>query len=98
MLGDETLFKRLSKLANLMTKKNVGFSIQRVFVKKKGKTQIHLIKSMSEGQKKALMGFKKSFKIPYDVVDVMAQIKRPLEEITHHDAKVKRFKEMARTL
>ncbi len=29
-------------------------------------------------------------------MDVMAQAKRPMEDTTHHDVSIKRFKEMAR--
>ncbi len=38
----------------------------------KGKTQVHLIKPMNEGQEKVLMSLKKNLKILEDVVDVMA--------------------------
>jgi hypothetical protein len=34
---------------------------------------------MNEGQELALMGLEKSLKIPEDVIDVMAQIKRLME-------------------
>jgi hypothetical protein len=43
-----------------------------------------------------LIGLEKSFKIPEDVMDVMAQTKQPTEDTTHHDTSVKRFKEMAK--
>jgi hypothetical protein len=43
-----------------------------------------------------LIGLEKSFKILKDVVNVMAQTKRSLEDTTHLDTNVKRFKEMAR--
>jgi hypothetical protein len=52
---------------------------------------------MSKGLKKVLMGLERSFKILEDVVDVMAQTKRRMENTIHHDAKVKRFKEMVKT-
>jgi hypothetical protein len=42
------------------------------------------------------MGLERSFKIPEDVIDVMAQTKRPAKDTIHFDASVKRFKEMAR--
>jgi hypothetical protein len=42
------------------------------------------------------MGLERSLKIPEDVMDVMAQTKRPMEDTTHSDASVKRFKEMAK--
>ncbi len=42
------------------------------------------------------MGLERSLQIPEDVIDVMAQTKRPAEDATHLDASVKRFKEMAR--
>jgi hypothetical protein len=42
------------------------------------------------------MGLEKSLKIPDDAMDVMAQTKRPVEDTTHPDASIKRFKEMAR--
>jgi hypothetical protein len=44
------------------------------------------------------MGLESSFKIPRDVVDVMAQIKWPVEDTTYLNANVNRFKEMARIL
>jgi hypothetical protein len=43
------------------------------------------------------MGLEKSLQFPKDAMDVMAQIKRPVEDTTHPNASVKRFKEMART-
>jgi hypothetical protein len=43
------------------------------------------------------MGLERSFKIPEDAIDVMAQIKRPTEDNTHPNAGVKRLKEMVRT-
>jgi hypothetical protein len=58
---------------------------------------VHLIEPINEGRENVLMGLEKSFKIPEDAMDVMAQTKRPTEETTHLDANVKRFKEMART-
>jgi len=51
---------------------------------------------MNEGQEKALMGLEKNFKILKEMMDVMAQNKRPMEDTTHHDTNVKRFKEMAK--
>jgi hypothetical protein len=42
------------------------------------------------------MGLEKSLQIPEDAINVMAQTKRSAEDITHPDASVKRFKEMAR--
>jgi hypothetical protein len=51
---------------------------------------------MDDGWEKALMGFEKSLKILEDVMDVMAQAKRPMVDTTHHDASVKRFKEMTK--
>jgi len=80
----------------LATRESVSSSTQRFFAEEKGKAQEHLIESVSEGQEKALMGLEKSLQIPEDVVDVMAQIKRPVEDTTHPDTSVKRFKEMAR--
>jgi hypothetical protein len=47
---------------------------------------------MSERQKKTLMGLKKNFKIPKDVVNVMAQTKQLLEDTTRSNINVKRFK------
>jgi hypothetical protein len=46
---------------------------------------------------KALMGLERNFKILEDVINVTAQIKRPMENTIHFDAGIKRFKEMART-
>jgi len=57
---------------------------------------VHLIELISEGREKALMGLEKSLQILEDVVDVMAQTKRPVEDTTHPNVSVKRFKEMAR--
>jgi hypothetical protein len=48
---------------------------------------------MSERRRKVL---EKSLKIPKDVMDVMAQTKRLVEDTTHLDVSVKRLKEMAR--
>jgi hypothetical protein len=42
------------------------------------------------------MGFEKNLKILEDVMDVMAQTKQHVEDTTHLDASVKRFKEMVR--
>jgi hypothetical protein len=66
-------------LLALAIKENASFSTRRFSVKEKGKAQIHLIEPMTKGCKKALMGFEKSLKIPKDAIDVMAQIKRPME-------------------
>jgi hypothetical protein len=52
---------------------------------------------MSEGREEALTGLDRSFKIPKDVVNVMAQTKQPGEDIAHLNANVKSFKEMAKT-
>jgi hypothetical protein len=57
---------------------------------------VHLIKPISEGREKALMGLKKSVQFPEDAMDVVAQTKLPAEDTTHPDASIKRFKEMAR--
>jgi hypothetical protein len=81
----------------LATKENASSSIRRFSTEEKGKIQVHLIELISEGREKALMGLEKSLQIPEDVVDVMVQTKRPVEDTTHPDANVKRFKEMART-
>ncbi len=43
------------------------------------------------------MGLERSLKILEDVIDVMAQTKLLAEGTIHHDANVKRFKEMAKT-
>jgi len=51
---------------------------------------------MNEGREKVLMGLENSVKILEEMVDVMAQTKRPMEDTTHPDANVKRFKEMVR--
>jgi len=71
-------------------------STRRFSAEEKGKTQVHLIEPISEGRKNVLMGLEKSLQFPEDAMDVMAQTKRPMEDIIHHDASVKRFKEMAR--
>ncbi len=42
------------------------------------------------------MGLEKSLKIPKDAMGVMAQIKWPVQDTTHPDANIKRFKEMAK--
>jgi hypothetical protein len=83
-------------LSTLTTRENAGSSIRRFSVEEKGKAQVHLIKPMSEGHEKVLMGLEKSLKIPEDAIDVMAQTKRLVEGISHPDTNVKRFKEMAR--
>jgi hypothetical protein len=88
--------KECPNLIALTTKENVGSSARRYSIEKKGKAQVHLIKPMNKGQEKALMGLEKNFKILKEMMDVMAQNKRPMEDTTHHDANVKRFKEMAK--
>ncbi len=40
--------------------------------------------------------FELGLKIPEDVVDVMAQTKQSMEDTTHFNTSVKRFKEMAK--
>jgi hypothetical protein len=57
---------------------------------------VHLIEPINEGQKKALMGLETSLEIPEDAMDVIAQTTRPAQDTTHHNASVKRFKEMVR--
>ncbi len=57
---------------------------------------MHLIEAISEGREKALMGLEKNLQFPEDAMDVMAQAKRPMEDTTHPDVSIKRFKEMAR--
>jgi len=42
------------------------------------------------------MGLERSFKIFEEMMDVMAQTKRLMEDTTHPNANIKRFKEMAR--
>jgi hypothetical protein len=83
-------------LLALATRENAGSFIRRFSAKEKGKAQVHLIKPMNEGCEKALMGLEKSLKIPKDAIDVMTQIKRPVEGTSHLDTIVKRFKEMAK--
>jgi hypothetical protein len=90
--------KECPNLLALATKENMGSSIRRFFAKEKGKTQLHSIEPMNERQKKTLMGLEKNFKIPMNVIDVMAQTKRLVEDTIHLSASVKRFKEMVRTL
>jgi hypothetical protein len=85
-------------LPTLVTRENAGSSTRRFSAKGKGKGQVHLIEPMSEGREKVLMGLERSLKIPEDVIDVMAQTKRPAEDTYHPDASVKRFKKMARAL
>jgi hypothetical protein len=82
----------------LATRENANSSTRRFSVEEKGKVQVHLIESISEGRKKALMGLEKSLQFPEDAMDVMAQTKQPTKNITHPDASVKRFKEMAKAL
>ncbi len=43
------------------------------------------------------MGLEKNFKILEDVVDVMAQIIRSVEDIIHYNRNIKRFQEMLKT-
>jgi len=57
---------------------------------------VYLIELINERQENVLMGLEKSFKILKDAMDVMAQTKRPVEDTTHPNASVKRFKEMAK--
>jgi len=80
----------------LATRENASSSTQRFSAEEKGKAQVHLIEPINEGREKALMGLEKNLQVPEDVVDVMAQIKQPVEDTTHPDTNVKRFKEMAR--
>jgi len=51
-----------------------------------------------KGEKKALMGLERSFKILEDVINVMAQTKQPVEDTIHVNASVKWFKEMVKAL
>jgi len=81
----------------LATRENVSSSTQRFSAKEKSKAQVHLIEPISEGREKALMGLEKSLQFPEDAMDVMAQTKRPMEDTTHPNANIKRFKEMPRT-
>jgi hypothetical protein len=80
----------------LATRKNASSSTRRSSAEEKGKAQVHLIEPISEGREKALMGLEKSLQFPKDAMDVMAQAKRPMEDTTHPDVIIKRFKEMAR--
>jgi hypothetical protein len=88
--------KKCPNLPTLPTKKNVGSFTQRFSIEEKDKTQVHLIQPMNERQKKTLIGLKRNFKILENVINVMAQTKRSMENTTHFDANVKRFKEMAK--
>ncbi len=97
VLGDGTLFKRMFKFVSLAHQKNMGSFTQRFSVKEKGKTQIHLIEPMCERWEKVLMGLQMNFKIPKDVIDVMAQIKWLVEDTIHHNTNITRFQEMAKT-
>jgi hypothetical protein len=90
--------KECPNLPALATRKNASSSTRRFFVEEKGKAQVLLIEPINERRENALMGLEKSLKIPKDVMDVMAQTKRPVEDTTHPNASIKRFKEMARTL
>jgi hypothetical protein len=67
--------RKCPNLPALPTRENMGSFTQRFFVEERGKAQVHLIKLLSEGRKKALMGLERSFKIPKDLIDVMAQTK-----------------------
>jgi hypothetical protein len=69
---DGTLFKRMSKLASLGYQRDCEFFYLKVFCRKKGKAQVHLIEPISEGREKALMGLEKSLQFPEDSMDVMA--------------------------
>jgi len=80
----------------LVTRENASSFTRRFFAEEKGKVQVHLIELISEGREKTLMGLEKSLQFPKDAMDVMAQAKRPMEDTTHHDVNIKRFKEMAR--
>jgi len=62
----------------LATRDNVSSSTRRFSTEENGKAQVHLIEPISEGREKDLMGLEKSLQIPEDVVDVMAQTKRPM--------------------
>ncbi len=53
---------------------------------------------MNERQKKVFMGLHKSLKIWEDVVDVMAQTRWLLEDTTHPNTNIKRFKEMVKAM
>jgi hypothetical protein len=83
-------------LATLATRENVSSSTRRFSTEEKGKAQVHLIEPISEGREKAFMGLEKSLQFLEDAMDVMAQTKQPVENTTHPDANIKRFKEMAR--
>jgi hypothetical protein len=83
-------------LPALATRENASSSTRRFSAKEKGKTQVHLIEPINEGRENVLMGLEKSFKIPEDEMDVMAQTKRLVEDTTHLDTSVKRIKEMAK--
>jgi hypothetical protein len=96
LLRDGTLFKRMSKLASLGYQRECKFLYSKIFYREKGKAQVHLIEPISEGREKALMGLEKSLQFPKDVMDVMAQTKRPTENTIHLDISIKKFKEMAR--
>jgi hypothetical protein len=87
--------KKCPNLPALPNRENVRSYTQRFFINEKGKVQVHLIEQMSEGQEKVLKGLKRSFKILDDVINVMAQTKRSVEDIIHSNASVKKFKEMA---
>jgi hypothetical protein len=88
--------RECSKLLTFHNRKNMGSFTQRFFTKEKGKIQVHLIKLMNERWEFFLMGLEKTLKILQDVVDVMAQIKQLVENTTHSNTNVIRFKEMAR--
>jgi hypothetical protein len=80
----------------LATREYANSSTRRFSAEEKGKAQVHLIEPISEGREKALMGLEKSLQFPEDAMDVMAQAKRLMEDTTHPDISIKRFKEMAR--
>jgi hypothetical protein len=62
-------------LLALVTRENAGSFTRRFSTEEKGEAQVHLIKLMSEGREKVLMGLERSLKIFKDAIDVMAQIK-----------------------
>jgi hypothetical protein len=74
----------------------VSSSTQKFFVDEKIKTQVHLIKPMNERWEIFLMSFERNFKTTKDVINVMAQTKWLMEDITYPHTIVKRFKEMVR--
>jgi len=75
--------KKCPNLPTLPIKKKLNSFTRRFFTKEEGKTQVHLIELMNERRKEALMGLERSLEFFKDVVGVMAQTKRLVEDTTN---------------